>query len=195
MVLVRDVGDPLGRAVLVQLGTPNSRILYAPHVHDAAARGIRLIGYDRPGYGGSTPLPGRSIVDCVTDVRAIADALEIDRFAIWGISGGGPHALACAALLPERVWAVATLASTAPFDAPGLDWQVPGWSSDSSTQTSALRILEPELRHRIREFLKTLPSAVMSSISHTKDKISNEASHRPILGRCEVLLADGPTLS
>lgn len=77
--------------VLVQLGTPNSRILYAAHVRDARERGLRLIAYDRPGYGGSTPRPGRAIVDCVSDVRAIMDALGVERFATWGISGGGPH--------------------------------------------------------------------------------------------------------
>jgi pimeloyl-ACP methyl ester carboxylesterase len=119
---VEDGGDPGGRAVLVLAGTPNSRHLYGPHLADAAKRGIRLIGYDRPGYGGSTPQPGRTVADCVGDVRAIADALDIDKFAIWGISGGGPHALACAALLSDRAVAVASLASLAPYGAPGLDY-------------------------------------------------------------------------
>jgi pimeloyl-ACP methyl ester carboxylesterase len=76
---------------------------------------------DRPGYGGSSPQPGRAIVDCVGDVRAIIDALEINRLAVWGVSGGGPHALACLSRLPDRVVAATTLASTAPFDAEGLD--------------------------------------------------------------------------
>lgn len=103
-------------------GTPNSRCLYPPHLELAAKQRVRLLSYDRPGYGGSTPHPGRSVAHCAEDVRAIADALGIDRLAIWGISGGGPHALACAALLPERVVAVASLASLAPFDAEGLDY-------------------------------------------------------------------------
>jgi pimeloyl-ACP methyl ester carboxylesterase len=121
-LLVQEGGDQAGRAVLVQLGTPSSRLLYGPHLLDAKDRGIRLIAYDRPGYGGSTPLPGRAVADCAEDVRAIVDALGIDRFAVWGISGGGPHALACAGVLSERVVAAATLASPAPFDAEGLDW-------------------------------------------------------------------------
>ncbi len=108
--------------MLVQLGTPGSRLLYGPHLLDAKDRGIRLISYDRPGYGGSTPMPERAVADCAEDVRAIVDALGIDRFAVWGISGGGPHALACAGVLSERVVAAATLASPAPFDAEGLDW-------------------------------------------------------------------------
>lgn len=111
-----------GPLVLVQQGTPMSGLLFEPHVRDAELRGIRLVGYDRPGYGGSTASPGRSVADAAADVRAIADALEVERLAVWGISGGGPHALACAALLPDRVAAVASLASVAPIDAEGLDW-------------------------------------------------------------------------
>jgi len=119
---VQEGGDSRGRTVLVHGGTPYSRNLYGPHLEVALEQGIRLISYDRPGYGGSTPHSGRSIADCAADVRAIADALDIDRFAIWGISGGGPHALACAARLPDRLVAVASLASPAPYDAPGLDY-------------------------------------------------------------------------
>lgn len=84
--------------------------------------GIRLISYDRPGYGGSTRQAGRTIADCAADVRAIAAGLGIDRLAVWGISGGGPHALACAALLSELVPAVGVLASPAPWGADGLDY-------------------------------------------------------------------------
>jgi pimeloyl-ACP methyl ester carboxylesterase len=120
--MVQEGGDPRGLPVLVHAGTPNSRNLYPLHVALATTQGIRLISYDRPGYGGSTPHPGRTVADCATDVRTIADAMGIDRLAIWGISGGGPHALACAALLADRVVAVASLASVAPYDSPGLDY-------------------------------------------------------------------------
>jgi pimeloyl-ACP methyl ester carboxylesterase len=119
---VEDDGDPAGRPVLFHSGMPNSRHLHGPHVADAAEKGLRLIGYDRPGYGGSTPHPGRAIADCAGDVRAICAALEIDRLAMWGFSGGGAHVLACAALLPDLVTAVASLASFAPYGAEGLDW-------------------------------------------------------------------------
>ena len=119
---IEEAGDPGGHPVLVHNGTPNSRHLYGPAAADAAARGLRLIGYDRPGYGGSTPPPGRTVADCAADVRAICAELGIDRLAMWGISGGGPHLLACAALLPDLVTAAASLASLAPADAEGLDW-------------------------------------------------------------------------
>ena len=119
---VEEAGDPDGHPVLVHEGTPNSRHLYPPVAIDAAARGLRLISYDRPGYGGSSPHPGRTVADCAADVRAICADLGIDRLAMWGISGGGPHVLACAALLPDLVTAAASLASAAPMDAEGLDY-------------------------------------------------------------------------
>src|SRR5580704_1630822 len=117
---IEEAGDPGGRPVLVHASTPNSRHLYPPAAADAG--GLRLIGYDRPGYGGSTPQPGRTVADCAADVRAICTELGIDRLAMWGISGGGPHVLACAALLPDLITAAASLASVAPADAEGLDW-------------------------------------------------------------------------
>jgi pimeloyl-ACP methyl ester carboxylesterase len=120
---IEEAGDPNGRPVLVQMGTPNSRHLYQPHGIDAAVRGLRLISYDRPGYGGSNPSqPGRSVADCAADVRVMCAELGIDRLAMWGVSGGGPHVLACAALLPDLVTAVASLASPAPLHEEGLDF-------------------------------------------------------------------------
>jgi len=107
---IEEAGDPGGRPVLVHNGTPNSRHLYGPAAA-AAARGLRLIGYDRPGYGGSTPQPGRTVADCAADVRAICAGLGIDRLAMWGVSGGGPHVLACAA--PLTTWAARTVQSVA----------------------------------------------------------------------------------
>ncbi|HEY0808261.1 MAG TPA: alpha/beta hydrolase [Pseudonocardiaceae bacterium] len=84
--------------------------------------GVRWIAHDRPGYGGSTACPGRDVASVAADVALVADVLGVARFAVLGSSGGGPHALACAALLPYRVLGVACLASLAPYDAHGLDW-------------------------------------------------------------------------
>jgi pimeloyl-ACP methyl ester carboxylesterase len=119
---VHDEGDRNGFPVVVHHGTPMSGIQYPSHVELARAQGIRLVGYDRPGYGGSDRASGRAVADCAADVAAIADALALDRFASWGISGGGPHVLACAALCDDRLTAVASLAAVAPYDAEGLDW-------------------------------------------------------------------------
>jgi pimeloyl-ACP methyl ester carboxylesterase len=107
---------------LIHCGTPNSRHLADPWVADAVSRGICLISYDRPGYGGSTPQPGRSVADGAQDVRAITETLGIERLAMWGFSGGGPYTLACAALLPDLVAAAAVVGSPAPWGAAGLDY-------------------------------------------------------------------------
>ena len=119
---VLERGAPAGVPVLVHNGTPNSRLMYDRDVARAERQGIRLISYDRPGYGASTRQPGRTIADCAQDVRTIAGALGIERLGMWGISGGGPHAIACAALLPDLVPAVGVLASVAPWGAEGLDY-------------------------------------------------------------------------
>jgi pimeloyl-ACP methyl ester carboxylesterase len=101
-------------------GSPQTGAILEPIAAAAASREIRIVSYARPSYGGSTAAPGREVASAASDVGAIADALGIERFAVMGASGGGPHALACAALLPDRVAAVATFASLAPFrDEPG----------------------------------------------------------------------------
>jgi pimeloyl-ACP methyl ester carboxylesterase len=119
---VYDGGDPGGAPLVFHHGTPSAGLPFEDHLRLAEELGVRLVSYDRAGYGHSTRNPGRSIADVAADIAAVADALGFERFATWGISGGGPHALACAALLPERVGAVATIASVAPFDADGLDF-------------------------------------------------------------------------
>jgi pimeloyl-ACP methyl ester carboxylesterase len=119
---VESAGDPSGPPVLVHDGTPNSRHLSATAISDAEKRGAHLISYDRPGYGGSTARPGAIVADCTVDVRAIAESFGMERLATWGISGGGPYALACASLLPELITSAATLASLAPYGVPDLDY-------------------------------------------------------------------------
>lgn len=119
---VTEGGDPGGVPVLVHYGTPNSRLPYEPDVATAREHGIRMITYDRPGYGGSSAQPGRTVADCAADVRSISSALGIERLLTWGISGGGPHVLACAALLPDLIPAAASLASPAPWGVDGLDY-------------------------------------------------------------------------
>jgi pimeloyl-ACP methyl ester carboxylesterase len=139
-----EAGDPHGELVVVHHGTPCSGILAAWWAGDALARGIRLVGYDRPGYGGSDRHPGRSVADAAGDCAAIADAYGAPRFRTWGVSGGGPHALACAALLPDRIVSAATLASVAPFTA-DLDWYA-GMGQDNLDEFAAAVAGEPALR-------------------------------------------------
>jgi pimeloyl-ACP methyl ester carboxylesterase len=103
-------------------GTPSGLVWNAQLADAAAARGLRTVLYARPGYGGSTPQPGRLVADAAADVDKILERIGADEFVTAGWSGGGPHALACAALLPVRCLAAATIAGVAPSDSPGLDW-------------------------------------------------------------------------
>ncbi|BEL03513.1 alpha/beta hydrolase [Actinoplanes sichuanensis] len=115
-------GHPDGSPVFLLHGSPGSRIGPRPRGSVLYRLGIQLISYDRPGYGGSTRHPKRSVADAAEDIGAIADGLGLERFAVVGRSGGGPHALAAAARLPERVSRTAVLVGIAPSDAEGLDW-------------------------------------------------------------------------
>ena len=122
-----EFGDPAGRPVLYCHGLPGSRL--EPALMDAAAaqRGLRVIAVDRPGYGGTSPRPGRILGDEVDDFVALADRLDIEAFDTLGFSGGGPHALACAALAPHRVRRVGLVGSWAPFHLAGRDGMAEGF--------------------------------------------------------------------
>ena len=120
---VESLGDPEGKPVFLLHGTPGGRNGPRPRGIVLYRLGIRLISYDRPGYPGSDRARGRDVASAAEDVRTIADYLDIDRFSVVGRSGGAPHALACAALLQDRVISAAALASLAPCDAQGLNWQ------------------------------------------------------------------------
>jgi pimeloyl-ACP methyl ester carboxylesterase len=117
-------------------GSPNIGSPPEPLFAAAEANGLRWVSYDRPGYGGSGPHDGRTVASAAADVAAVADTLGVGRFAVLGHSGGGPHALACAALLPERVIAAVSVSAPAPFDADGLDW-LAGWSPGIAAENRA----------------------------------------------------------
>ena len=138
---VHDSFDGPGRAAMTVLwhhGSPQTGALLEPLLLAAAARNIRLLSYGRPSYGGSSPLLGRDVGSAASDVHQLVDSLGVDRFAVMGASGGGPHALACAALIPDRVTAVACFASLAPFGSEGLDWYA-GMAGDGPSLHAAER--------------------------------------------------------
>ncbi|MFI6820431.1 alpha/beta fold hydrolase [Micromonospora sp. NPDC050187] len=124
-----------GPAVFWHHGTPNIGSPPEPLRPAAARLGLRWVSCDRPGYGGSTRAPGRTLTSVAVDVGHAADALGLDRFAVVGHSGGGSFALACAAVLPDRVLGAVAVAALAPFAAEGLDW----FAGMSPAGTAALR--------------------------------------------------------
>ena len=137
-------GPEDGLALVFHTGTPSGLVESGPVAGAATARGLRTVLYTRPGYGNSTPQPGRLVADAAADVDAILARLRIDEFVTVGWSGGGPHALACAALLPVRCLAAVTIAGVAPSDSPGLDW-LAGMGEENVEEFSAATAGEADL--------------------------------------------------
>jgi pimeloyl-ACP methyl ester carboxylesterase len=167
---VYDEGDPNGKVVLEHHGTPGSGISFPPDLQLARERGVRIVSYDRAGYGGSTPDLGRSVADVAADIEDVLDELGIDRFASLGGSGGCPHSFACGALLAGRCVAAGAIASPAPWGAEELDWlagqgeqNIEEWDAALAGGHTLERYLEPvaaEIRaataEQIREVMSTL---------------------------------------
>jgi pimeloyl-ACP methyl ester carboxylesterase len=154
---VREDGPADGPAVVAHHGTPGSRLPFRLEIESGERHGLRLIGYDRPGYGGSSPARGRSIADAAADVATILDALGVERFATYGGSGGGPHVLACAALLPDRCVAAVTLAGVGPSDAPDLDW-LAGMGEGNHAEVAAARAG----RERLTEYCRADAAGILA---------------------------------
>lgn len=119
---VRTAGPKDGEILLFHHGAPGAGLPFRPWVESAAARGLRTVMYSRPGYGLSTAAPGRKIVDAALDTAEVLDAVGATTFRTIGWSFGAPHALACAAALPDRCLATVALASSAPHPSEGIDW-------------------------------------------------------------------------
>jgi pimeloyl-ACP methyl ester carboxylesterase len=124
-------GDSEGRPVFLFHGSPGSR-LFRPSQAVTASSHVRLFTADRPGYGRSDGDPGRTMLNWADDVAELAEALEIDRFAVVGTSSGGPYALACAIKLPARVLRVGLVSTTVPLD------EVPAASEDADEEEREL---------------------------------------------------------
>ena len=160
---VESLGDPDGKPVFLLHGTPGSRYGPRPRGVVLHRRGIRLISYDRPGYPGSDRQPKRKVVDAAADVAAIADYFGIEHFSVIGRSGGGPHALACAARLGGRVICAAALSSLAPYDAEDLEWtagmvdsNVRAYSDDESIVIAQLKDRAGQVRKNSDGLLRLL---------------------------------------
>ena len=162
-------GGPHGVPVFVLHGTPGSRLNgLHPNPEKVRLAGLRLITYDRPGYGGSTRQPGRSVVDCVSDIETIADELGLEQFAVTGGSGGAPHSLAAAARLPGRVRHAECNVGPAPIDAEGLnylDGMDPENVKEIGWALAGEETLAPELEREAQQALDRLdadPATLLS---------------------------------
>jgi len=178
-------GDPDGYPVIVCHGTPGCRLNRHPNQDLVRETGARLVAFDRAGYGQSDRNPGRRVVDVVPDVRALADALGLDTFSVVGGSGGGPHSLAVAALLPDRVTHAACIVGVAPYDVLNENWTAGmdpmnvkefGWALDGEDRLhQELTVQDKEMRERVA----TDPSAVLGAFELPE-------ADRAILGRPDV---------
>jgi pimeloyl-ACP methyl ester carboxylesterase len=173
-----EIGDPSGALVIYHHGTPASGLLAQGWATDCEERGIRMVGYDRAGYGASSRKAGRTIADVADDIAAVADAVGADRFCTWGISGGGPHALACAALLGDRVIAAAGLAPVAPYDAEGLEF-LAGMGQDNLDEFGAAAegegALRPYLNAQRAELITTTPEGLSDAMSSLIPEVDRQA--------------------
>jgi pimeloyl-ACP methyl ester carboxylesterase len=176
-------GKPDHRLVFCLHGTPGSRLGVVPTAAGMAAAGARVVTYDRPGYGASDRHPGRAVGDAAADVAAIANHLEVDTFSVYGISGGGPHALACAALLPGRVTRAASIVGIAPFLAEGLNWfagMTPSNVSEFGAALAGAEVLSAALAPVVAE-MATNPAGLIDALAAEVPAADREALAQPHL--------------
>lgn len=186
-VTVECTGAPAGMPVFLLHGTPGSRNGPKPRPSVLYRLGIRLITYDRPGYGGSPPHSGRTVADAAADVRAIADELGLGAFGVVGRSGGGPHALACAAVLGARVTSAAVLVGLAPSNAEDLNWYAGMTPSNveeysaADADPAALRQMVTTHVERIREDPESLLRFLIPSLTSGDRRVVSDVAIRRLL--------------
>jgi pimeloyl-ACP methyl ester carboxylesterase len=178
---VQFAGPAQGDVVLHHKGTPGAGPLYPPLVEAGAERGLRHLSYDRPGYADSDRQPGRSVADCVGDVAAILDALGAERVYCTGQSGGGPHSLACAALLPDRVWSAATTAGAAPLDGEGFDWKA-GMAQENIDEFEAAEAGDEALQAFLEAEVERFRGVTADDIAEALGGLVSEADKEVLTG-------------
>ena len=187
--LVVEVSGPgEGDVVFFHTGTPSCGVLDADLIEAGAQRGLRHVSYARPGYADSDRDEGRTAADCARDAASIADALGIERFYCTGQSGGGPHSLACAALLGDRVYSAAATASPAPLDAEGLDW-AEGMGEENIQELAAMEAGDGELLRYLEGEAEELRQVTPERILAALGDLVSEPDRRVITGELAEHLA------
>jgi pimeloyl-ACP methyl ester carboxylesterase len=174
-------GPPDGVPLIFFHGTPGAAGPFDRLIEAGADRGVRHIAYSRPGYARSDRHPGRSVASCVSDVVEIADALGYDRFYCSGGSGGGPHSIACAALIPDRVIAVASIATPAPVDAEDFDW-LADMGADNVEEFGAARSGDPALREYLEREAAAVNGVSPDQLLRVWGNLFCEADRRAVSG-------------
>jgi pimeloyl-ACP methyl ester carboxylesterase len=174
-------GPADGLPLVLHEGTPCGLALYPPTVRAATIRGLRVVLAARPGYEGSTPRPGRRVVDVAEDTAAVLDELGADSFVTAGWSGGGPHTLACAAALPGRCLAAASIAGVAPCLAPGLDWMA-GMGPENVAEFGAALAGEAELTAFLEHEAATIGSVTGEGVAQAFGGLVIEADQAVLTG-------------
>jgi pimeloyl-ACP methyl ester carboxylesterase len=181
-------GPEDGLALVFHTGTPSGLVGIGPAAGEAPARGLRTVSYSRPGYGNSTPQPGRLIADAAADVEVILGELRVDEFVTAGWSGGGPHALACAALLPVRCLAAASIAGVAPSDSPGLDWPA-GMGEENVQEFDAAVAGEAELTSFLDQAAGIMRDIDAAGVADGLGDLASEADKAALTGEFAEYLA------
>lgn len=181
--------EAAGMPLVYHSGTPTAAVWF-PQLADAvSSAGLRLVTYSRPGYAGSTPMPGRSVADAAGDVTGILDALDADGFVALGWSGGGPHALACAAVLANRCAAAATIAGVAPYPADGLDW-MGGMGQDNVDEFSAALAGAETLEPLLQKWAAELRNVQGPDVAESLRTLVSEVDKRALTGEFAHMLAE-----
>ena len=187
-------GPPEGLPLVFQHGTPGGIAVYQPMLDAAAERGLRLVLYARPGYGTSSPRPDRTIADVAGDVTAILDSLGVSQFVTAGWSGGGPHSIACAELLPARCLAAASLAGVAPYQVEGLDW-LAGMDEDTHNEFAAALAGEKELTallEAVAPLMRELtPEVLVAGVGDMASPADMEELREPLAGYIAEMFRNG----
>ncbi len=180
--------------LLFHSGSPGSGLPYEPSVRAVLDRGLRWVSYSRPGYGGSSRKPGRSVADAAADSATILDAIGAERAYAAGWSGGGPHALACGALLPERVLGTALIASVGPWGAEGLDF-LAGMGREN-VEEFGLALQGPEAASTYLErdwpvYRDITPEALAAAYGDLVDDVDRAAATGPFAAFLAAMYHDG----
>jgi pimeloyl-ACP methyl ester carboxylesterase len=183
-------GPEDGLPLVVHEGTPIGLELYPPTVEAARRRGLRMVQIARPGYERSTPLPGRTVADIGGDTRVVMDYLGAETFVTAGWSGGGPHALACAAVLSGRCLAAASVAGVAPYGAAGLDWTA-GMAPENVTEFGAALLGQEELTAFLEAEAEVLRSVTGPDVASSLGELASAVDAAALTGAYAETVAAG----